>query len=50
MVQETHMWSDCKQNKSALLNLSMGDKLNDAVIVNPKYQGKHENKYLQAFT
>ena len=30
------MGSYCKYNQSALLNLSMEDKQNDAVIVNPK--------------
>ena len=35
-VQHPHMGSNFEYNQYALLNLSMGDKNNDAVIVNTK--------------
>ena len=35
-VHKYHTGSDFKYNQSALLNLSMGDKQNDAVVVSPK--------------
>ena len=44
-VHKPHTGGYCKQNQYTLLNLSTGDKQNDVVIVNPKQQGKHENKY-----
>ena len=46
MSKQSHTGGYCKYNQSALLNLSIGDKQTDVVIVNPKIkQGKHENTY-----
>ena len=45
-VQKPNTGIDCKQNQSALLNLSTGYKKNDVVIVNPnKYKEKIKLKY-----
>ena len=35
-VQKPHTWSDYKYIQPTLLNLSIGDKQNDKVIVNPQ--------------
>ena len=37
MVHQPHTGIDCKYIQSALLNLSMGDKHNDVVIVNTEH-------------
>ena len=36
MVQKPHTGIYCKYNESDLLNISMGDKQNGVVIVNPQ--------------
>ena len=45
MVQQPYMGSNCKYNQSILLNLSMEDKYNDLVMVNPK-NNKENMKYI----
>ena len=46
MVQHPHMGSNFEYNQYALLNLSMGDKQNYVVIINPKIHKENMNRYI----
>ena len=46
-VQQPHMGGNIEYNESILLNLSMGDKQNYVVIINPKINKENIKRYIR---
>ena len=46
-VQQPHTGSNIEYNESIFLNLSMGDKQNYVVIINPKINKENMNIYIR---